>query len=76
MPRRKKDAEHPTIQTAIRIPPEWVGRLHTLAEALSLPGLSLTSSDAMRMALARGMDELEAERGLEAKRPRKAASAS
>jgi len=53
-----------SVQVALRLPAEWVARLDALARALSVPGLAVSSSDAMRVAMARGMAELEAERGL------------
>jgi len=50
-----------SVQVAVRIPADWPPRLAALAEALSLPGLALTPTDAFRMALARGMALLEAD---------------
>ncbi len=78
--RRKKSKDEPTTtattQTAVRLPTEWMGRLIAIAEAMSVPGLDLTSSDALRMALAIGMGELEVKHGLAApEKRRKAANA-
>jgi predicted DNA-binding protein len=53
--------EPATVQTAIRIPPEWVPRLQAVADALSRPGVPLTPSDAMRAAIAEGLTVLEAQ---------------
>lgn len=57
---KKQPAKRADVQLAIRIPAEWMTRLRSLAVALSQPGLDLTVTDAIRMALARGMTELEA----------------
>ena len=62
-------AEEDQIQTAVRLPESWFARLDKLAERLSQPGLTLSRTDALRMAIARGMAEMEAERtALEKKR--------
>jgi predicted DNA-binding protein len=50
-----------TIQTAVRIPETWPERLDAVAAALSRPGLELTRTDVLRMALAHGLLALEAE---------------
>lgn len=57
---KKQPAKRADVQLAIRIPAEWMTRLRSLAAVLSQPGLDLTATDAIRMALARGMAELEA----------------
>ena len=49
------------VQLAIRIPADWVRKLDALAEAHSKPGLELARANAIRMAMARGLLELEAE---------------
>ena len=55
-------AEEDQIQTAVRLPESWFARLDKLAERLSQPGLTLSRTDALRMAIARGMAEMEAEK--------------
>lgn len=54
-------AEEDQIQTAVRLPKSWFARLDKLAEQLSQPGLTLSRTDALRMAIARGMAEMESE---------------
>lgn len=58
------------VQVAVRFPSEWLDRLDKLAQTFSHPGLALTRTDAIRMALARGLDEMERDAGLRA-RPRR-----
>ena len=53
-----------TVQTAIRVPADWMPRLQAIAGRLSRPGLALTTSDALRACLAEGMAKLEAELGI------------
>jgi hypothetical protein len=53
----KDDAAN--VQTAIRIPSEWVPRLQEIAGRLSRPGIPVTVSDAMRAAIAEGLGVLE-----------------
>lgn len=51
----------PFAQLALRLPGEWVEDLDAIAAALSRPGLELKRSDSLRMALARGIEELKSE---------------
>ncbi|CAN5519629.1 hypothetical protein BH09MYX1_BH09MYX1_00980 [soil metagenome] len=51
----------PATQITVRLEDEWLGRLDALATALSRPGLELTRVDAIRMAVARGLLEIETE---------------
>ena len=54
--------KRPTVQTAIRLDPEVIGRLDAVAAKLSRPGLEVTRSDAMRIALLTGLQAIEKER--------------
>jgi predicted DNA-binding protein len=49
------------VQTAIRVPASWLVRLDKIAERLSQPGMRVTRAEALRVATARGIVELEAE---------------
>ncbi len=49
------------VQTAIRIPESLLERLDKLAEKMSRPGVRLLRADAMRDAIFRGVDVMEAE---------------
>jgi predicted DNA-binding protein len=49
------------IQISFRLPPDWLKRLDAVAEGLSRPGLELARADAIRMAIAKGLEDLEAE---------------
>ena len=63
MPKVKTDKERaPTIQTAIRLDPDLIGRLDAVAGKLSRPGLAVTRSDAMRICLMTGLEAIEKER--------------
>jgi predicted DNA-binding protein len=53
-----------TKQYTVRAPVEWEERMEAIAQALSRPGLEVKLADAMRVILARGMDELEKELGI------------
>ena len=55
------EKEEEQVQTAIRIPESWFGRLDKIAERLSQPGLPVKRTEALRLAIARGMAELETE---------------
>jgi predicted DNA-binding protein len=57
----KKD--EPKEQIAIRLERATLKRLDALAQKLERPGESLTRADALRMALARGIEVLEADKG-------------
>jgi predicted DNA-binding protein len=49
------------IQTAIRLPESLFDRLDKLAEQLSRPGMKATRAGVMRLAVFRGVEQLEAE---------------
>lgn len=53
-----------TTQVALRLPKDWIERADRLAIALSRPGLPVGRTDALRAALARGFEALEAEHEL------------
>ena len=50
-----------TIQTAVRVPESWLERLDKIAEKLSQPGAALTRAEALRVALYRGIEQIENE---------------
>ena len=50
------------VQTAIRLPESLFTRLDKLAERLSQPGLQITRTKALRLAIFRGVAELETEK--------------
>jgi hypothetical protein len=56
VPRAKTDS----FQLAVRIPRAWLGRLDALVEKIAQPGVATTRTDAIRAALAAGLDALEA----------------
>jgi hypothetical protein len=56
MPRPKSEN---AFQVAFKIPTEWTERADAIAAKLSQPGVTVTRTDALRAALARGLDDLE-----------------
>jgi hypothetical protein len=48
-------------QIAIRLPAEWLMRADKLIPALSTAGVTVSRSDVLRAALARGLDAMERE---------------
>lgn len=48
-------------QIAIRLPNDWIDRADALVPLVSRPGITVTRSDVLRAALAKGLDALEAE---------------
>ena len=64
MAKRKPAAEVSTdkVQIAIRLDGDLVVRLDALASKLSRPGLEVTRTDAMRVAIATGLDTIDGER--------------
>ena len=60
-----------TKQYTVRAPVEWEERMDAIAHALSRPGLEVKLADAMRVILARGMEELEKELDLARPEPKK-----
>jgi Arc/MetJ-type ribon-helix-helix transcriptional regulator len=51
-----------TIQTSMRMPKELADRIDKLVKTGSQDGFRLTQSDVIRMALFRGVDQMETER--------------
>ena len=63
MPKRSKEKElGGSLQTAVRLENEVIARLDALVEKMSRPGLRLSRTDIIRMALAEGLTILEKER--------------
>jgi hypothetical protein len=49
-----------TTQIVVRIPEAWVKRADALIPTLGRPGVAVTRTDAIRAAIAEGLDSLEA----------------
>ena len=64
VPRPKTD----TLQLAVRIPKAWLARLDALIPKIAQPGVQTTRTDAIRAALALGLDALEGKLSADAKR--------
>jgi len=64
MPKHSKNKEvvGGSLQTAVRLENETVARVDALVEKMSRPGLRLSRTDIIRMALAEGLPILEKER--------------
>ena len=58
-----------TFQVTFKIPETWIAQADRVAASMSHPGVTLTRTDALRAALARGLDALEAEQA-HASKPR------
>jgi hypothetical protein len=67
VPRPKTD----TLQLAVRIPRAWLARLDALVPKIAQAGVQTTRTDAIRAALAKGLDALEAQLPDEPKAARK-----
>jgi hypothetical protein len=65
VPRPKSDLDS---QVTIVLPGEWLEQAEELARARSRPGLNVTRSDVLRMALRQGLDALAAEGKAEKRR--------
>jgi hypothetical protein len=59
VPRPKTD----TLQLAVRIPRAWLARLDALIPRIAQAGVQTTRTDAIRAALAKVLDALEAQFG-------------
>jgi hypothetical protein len=59
-----------TVQITFRIPTSWLAEADAIAKAISSPGFEATRTDALRAAIARGIEAFKAE-GKTAKKPRK-----
>jgi hypothetical protein len=57
MPRAAQDL----TQVTIKIPSDWVEEFDALAEVMAQPGTKMTRTDAMRIALHRGLESLRVE---------------
>lgn len=49
-------------QIAIRVPNAWVKRASALVSQVAQPGMNVTRTDVFRVAIARGLEAMEAER--------------
>lgn len=58
VPRPKSDLDS---QVTIVLPGDWLEDAETIARARSRPGMNVTRSDVLRMALRTGLDALAAE---------------
>lgn len=61
MPRKKSEN---TAQVAIRLPQSCLDRCDVLIVRLAIPGMRMDRADVLRAALMRGLDALEAEKGI------------
>jgi predicted transcriptional regulator len=52
----------PTQQVAVRLDADVIGRLDAIASKLTRPGLEVTRTDAIRIALLTGLAAMEKER--------------
>jgi predicted transcriptional regulator len=52
----------PTVQTAVRLDSEVIVHLDAIATKLSRPGLEVTRTDALRIALMTGIQVIEKEK--------------
>ncbi len=50
-----------TIQMSVRVPESWNERLDKLADKMSQPGITLTRTEVLRLALHHGIEKLESE---------------
>jgi hypothetical protein len=50
-----------TFQVTFKIPDSWVKKADDVASAMSRPGVTLTRTDALRAALAKGLEVLATE---------------
>jgi predicted DNA-binding protein len=56
------DKQETQTQTGIRLSDSLLGRVDKLVERMSEPGLQLTRADILRLAVFRGVEQLEAEK--------------
>ena len=52
----------PTVQTAVRLEAEVIARLDAIAAKMCRPGLEVTRTDALRIALMTGLQAIEKEK--------------
>ena len=55
------DKPEQQLQTAIRYPESWADRMDKIAERMSQPGMRVTRAEVVRLALHRGIVEMESE---------------
>jgi len=55
-------------QMTFNLPASWVDELDRLAEGLSRPGMVVTRTDVLRLAVRTGIDILSAEQGVRTKK--------
>lgn len=56
-----RPASENTFQVTFKIPDAWVKMADAIAAEMSQPGVTMTRTDALRAALARGLESLRAE---------------
>ena len=54
--------DKPTHQVAVRLNADVIGRLDAIAAKLTRPGLAVTRTDAIRIALMTGLESMEREK--------------
>jgi predicted DNA-binding protein len=59
---KSKTEKAPTQQIAVRLEGDLIERLDAVAKKLSRPGLDLTRTDAVRVCLLTGLQQIEKER--------------
>lgn len=60
-----------TSQITFRLPNAWLAQADELAKHISRPGFEASRTDALRAAIAKGLEALRAEFGLENEPPKK-----
>jgi hypothetical protein len=63
MPSAKKktaprEVSEETTQITVRVPNHWLGKMDTIAQKITVPGIKMTRTDIARRAMAIGIDEL------------------
>ena len=61
-PKTTTQAKGPTQQIAVRLDADVIGRLDAIAGKMSRPGLEVTRTDAIRIALLTGLQAIEKEK--------------
>lgn len=59
--KQQQQQEEQQVQIAIRVPESWFARLDKVAEKMSQPGMKVTRTEVVRLAVYRGLVELEGE---------------
>jgi len=55
------DKQEQQVQTAMRVPESWIDRFDKIAERMSRPGMPVNRTEVMRLAMHRGLVEMEGE---------------